>query len=136
MKKNLEYSGSRYGMKFGELKHMPNSHSALEAAEYARTIGKIDDYHKSLMIAYFRDSRDIGNINVLIELAEELDMNGDEMYSAIKEKKFKNKLNEYAELAHSMNINSTPTFIINNEHTIVGAQPIEVFKEVFEKIYR
>ncbi|MBS4539518.1 DsbA family protein [Clostridium sp. D2Q-11] len=134
MKDNLEHSGSKYNITFGHLNHMPNSHNSLEAAEYARSIGKFDEYHRGLMSAYFRDSKNIGDINVLKGIGSKIGLESKKLHKAIEERKFVNNLNEYSQLAHSMNINSTPTFIINNEHIIVGAQPIDVFKKLFDKI--
>lgn len=134
MKENLRRSGTLYGIKFGQLDSMPNSHNALEAAEYTRSIGQFEEYHKALMDAYFRDVKDIGNINILVELGTKLGLNDKDLTNAIKERMFENKLSEDVTKAHQFSINSTPTFIINNKHKIIGAQPIEVFRKLFDDI--
>lgn len=134
MKESLIFSGKEYGIEFGNLNFMPNSHSALESAEYARSVGKFEAYHKALMDAYFKDGRDIGKIDVLIELARKIDMDDKELYDAIKERRFETKLISDANRAHGMGINSTPVFIINDEYMIIGAQHIDIFRETLDSI--
>ncbi|CAH2214855.1 putative DsbA family dithiol-disulfide isomerase [Tepidibacter aestuarii] len=134
MKENLKQSAAKYGVEFGKLDFMPNSNNALQTAEYARSIGKHEEYHKLLMDAYFKDSKNIGNIDTLIELGRKSGIDDKDLYNAIKEKKFKSKLKKYAIKANQMNIHSTPTFIINDEHIVSGAQPIEVFRNLFDDI--
>lgn len=134
MLNNLNRSGSKYGIKFENLERMPNSHNALEAAEFARVHGKLTDYHSLLMEAYFRDLKDIGDIEVLSELGKSLGLNKDALIDAVKNRAYETVLNNSAQDAHSMEINSTPTFIINNKYSIVGAQPIEEFRKILDTI--
>ena len=84
MKENLDRSAAQYGLKFGKLENMPNSHNALEAAEYARSVGKLHEYHKALMENYFEYSKDIGDINFLVELGENLGLDREDLYNSIK----------------------------------------------------
>lgn len=131
---NLNSSGSLYGIRFGKLELMANSHNALEAAEFARANGKIKEYHSSLMDAYFRDLKDIGDLQVLCDLAKPLGLNKEELINAIKNRTYETVLNNSSNNAHRMNINSTPTFIIDGKHTIVGAQPIDAFRKILDKL--
>ena len=134
MLNNLNRSGSLYGISFANLELMPNSHNALEAAEYAREHGKLKEYHSLLMEAYFTKLKNIGDLEVLGELGKSLGLNKDELITTIKNKTYETSLNNSAKDAHSMGINSTPTFIINNKYSIVGAQPIEEFRKLLDTI--
>lgn len=129
---NLNKSGKKYGIKFSKLTHMPNSHNALEAAEYARTEGKLDAFHSKLMKAYFTDAKDIGSIDVLLKLGNECELDSEKLKSAIIDKSFEDKLNADAKSAKKYGVNSTPTFIINDKYSIVGAQPIDAFRRIFD----
>ena len=131
---NLNRSGSIYGIKFENLERMPNSHNALEAAEFAREHGKLKEYHTLLMEAYFRDLKDIGDIEVLSDLGRTLGLNKEALTDAVKNRVYETTLNNSAEAAHSMEINSTPTFIINDKYLIVGAQPIEEFRKILDTL--
>ena len=131
---NLNHSGSPYGIHFGPLERMPNSHNALEAAEFARAHGKLKEYHSALMDAYFRDSKDIGDLELLSDLGKSMGLNKEELTSAVKSRAYETTLNNSEKEAHSMRINSTPTFIINNKYSIVGAQPIEAFRKLLDTL--
>jgi predicted DsbA family dithiol-disulfide isomerase len=134
MLSGLNHSGSLYGIKFGALERMPNSHNSLEAAEFAKAHGKSKEYHSALMDAYFRDLKDIGDLEVLGSLGKSLGLNKEELIAAVKNRIYETTLNNSSEDAHSMDINSTPTFVIDNKYSIVGAQPIEVFRKLLDKI--
>ena len=134
MLNNLNHSGSIYGINFGALEQMPNSHNALEAAEFARAHGKLKEYHALLMEAYFRDLKDIGDLEVLSELGKTLGLNKDELIESVKNRSYETVLNNSSDAAHSMGINSTPTFVINGEYAIAGAQPIEEFRKILDTI--
>ena len=134
MLNNLNQSGSQYGIKFEGFNQMPNSHNALEAAEFARVHGKLKEYHSLLMEAYFRDLKDIGDLEVLGDLGRSIGLNKDELMESVKNRAYEIILTNSTKNAHSMRINSTPTFIINDKYTIVGAQPIEEFRKILDKI--
>ncbi|MBU3145902.1 DsbA family protein [Clostridium sp. CF012] len=134
MLNGLNHSGSLYGINFGKLERMPNSHNALEAAEFAKAHGKSKEYHSSLMDEYFRDLKDIGNLEVLGDLGKNLGLNKEELINAVKNRAYETTLNNSNKDAHSMGINSTPTFVINDKYSIVGAQPIEAFRTILDKI--
>lgn len=132
--KNLNRSGSLYGISFGKLEKMPNSHNALEAAEFAKTHNRGKEYHTSLMDAYFRDLKDIGDLEVLGDLGKSLGLNKEELTTAVKNRSYETTLDNSSKDAHSMKINSTPTFVINNKYFVVGAQPIEKFRKILDTI--
>lgn len=131
---NLNHSGSPYGIHFGPLERMPNSHNALEAAEFARAHGKLKEYHSALMDAYFRDAKDIGDLEVLADLGKILGLNKEELTYAVRTRAYETTLVKSTKDAHNMKINSTPTFIINNKYSIVGAQPIEEFRKLLDTL--
>jgi len=131
---NLNHSGSLYGINFGPLELMPNSHNSLEAAEFAKAHGKSKEYHCALMDAYFRDLKDIGDLEVLGNLGKALGLNKEELITAVKDRIYETTLNNSSEEAHGMEINSTPTFVIDNKYSIVGAQPIESFRKILDKL--
>lgn len=134
MLSNVKIVGEKYGIKFGDLTILPNSHNSLEAAEYAREKGVLHEYHERLMRAYFTDLKDIGDIEVLLQLTEGLSLDKDDMKKAILERRYIEKLERDAELAEEYGISSTPTFIINHKYMVVGAQDVSQFRQVLREI--
>jgi predicted DsbA family dithiol-disulfide isomerase len=131
---NVKVMGEKYGIKFGDLTFLSNSHNSLEAAKYAREKGVLHEYHERLMRAYFTELKDIGDIEVLLQLAEGLNLDKVDMEKAIVEKRYLEKLEKDAELAAEYGISSTPTFIINDKYMVVGAQDVSQFKRALREV--
>jgi predicted DsbA family dithiol-disulfide isomerase len=60
---------ARLGMTMKLPPMQPRSRLAHEAAHWARSQGRFDDYHAEIFRAFFERGEDIGDINVLISLA-------------------------------------------------------------------
>lgn len=119
---------------FNPSDHMPNSHMALEAAEYAREEGNHDAFHKALMDAYFVKQNDISDLSVLKGVASQVGLDVDAMTEAVLNRKYEEKLKNDLKDAYHYGISSTPTFVINDAYMITGAQPIENFRNAFNQI--
>ncbi len=129
----LRARGKEFGIDFGNRTLLSNSKMALEASEYARDMGRYDVFHEKLFHSYFSEARDIGRIEVLSEIARECDLDENEMHNAIKEGTYAKKLEEARNDAQKINLTGVPTFIINDKYKIVGAQPVEVFRNLLNK---
>lgn len=118
-------------LKFAE--KLPNSRLALYISEFARKKEKFEEYHKLVLEAYWLEGRDIGDKKLLLELAEsiELDKNEIEIYLDTDEPSI--KLHETLIELRRYGINGVPTFNIEGR-LIVGAQPYEIFRQVINKI--
>lgn len=110
---------------------MSNSRLALAAGEYAKEKGKFEEFHEKIFHAYFNEGKDIGDIKVLSNIAENLGLNQEEMAKKLEAGVYDAVLNSTQDIAHQYEISSTPTFIIDGKYAIVGAQPVEAFKETF-----
>jgi predicted DsbA family dithiol-disulfide isomerase len=56
------------------------------------------------------------------------------MMNALQDGRYRSRLAEARKDGGKINLTGVPTFIINGKHKIVGAQPVEVFKEIFSKV--
>jgi hypothetical protein len=68
----------------------------------------------------------------LEKLAEQLDLNMTDFRRALDTQKYMRELQEKLNLAHELDIWSTPTIIINGT-IIKGAQPYEVYKQAIDE---
>ena len=55
------------------------------------------------------------------------------MMKSIEDGTYESNLTEGKNLALKYEVNSTPTFIINDKYTVVGAQSIDSFKKLLNK---
>ena len=116
---------------FDKITRTPNTLNAHRLIRWARDAGKQTEIVEALFCAYWRDGRDIGNTETLIEIANAhgLDLTND----FNSERDQKEVLHEIAE-AQSMGITGVPTFVINRRHGLSGAQPAEVLIEAFQEL--
>jgi predicted DsbA family dithiol-disulfide isomerase len=111
---------------FDKATRTPNtllSHQLIALAPEAMKLKVIDAINK----AYFEDGLDIGCLDVLINIAEELQLNG----SALREQLQANAALEAVKAdiatARSYNIRGVPYFILDGKLAVSGAQAAEGF---------
>jgi len=131
---HIRQRGKEFSITFGDVTLLPNSRLALEASEYAREMGKYESFHENMFRFYFTEAYDIGSIGVITSVATESGLDAGGMMNAISEKRYRPRLTQARQEGEKINLTGVPTFIITGKYKIVGAQPVEVFKEVFSKI--
>lgn len=125
------------GIPYAPGRHTPNSHWSLEAAEFAREAGLFDTYHRALFTAYFGEGKDIGDTEVLKELATAAGLDANGLEEALTSQRFAAYVDECTEEARGAGITGTPTFIFGDGERrlpIVGAQDYNVFQNVARRM--
>jgi predicted DsbA family dithiol-disulfide isomerase len=131
---NLSKMGKIYGIEFNKNNVLSNSFMSLTAGEYAKEKGKFHEFHERIFNAYFTEKKDIGNMEVVMDIAESCGLNRDELRQTLEKGTYDNTIRDTQDKAHAYGINSAPTFIIDDKVAIVGAQPLEAFKEALLEI--
>jgi predicted DsbA family dithiol-disulfide isomerase len=67
----------------------PHTHLAFEGFQYAKEHGKGNDYNHRVLQAFFVESQDIGQIEVLTKLAGEVGLNLKEFEEALRNRKYR-----------------------------------------------
>lgn len=129
MMEHLRTMGAAFGITFADRPLLSNSRLALQAAEFARDHGRFGAFHPALLSAYFSQGLDIGNIEILGPIAQEAGLDPDAMISAVHAGTYLPKLEAAKEEAALRGVSGVPTFFINEKKSIVGAQPIDVFRK-------
>jgi predicted DsbA family dithiol-disulfide isomerase len=131
---SLQQRGEALGITFGKLTILSNSRLAMEASEFARDFGKFDQFHEALFHAYFTETQDIGQRDVIMDLASQVGLESQSLQDALEHHRYVSRLEEVTQNALQLGINAAPTFIVNDMYKIVGAYPLDVFQEVFTKL--
>ena len=130
MKNQIENFGKDVGIKLNG--HMlANSKLSLAANEFAKEKGKFNAFHKAIFKANFEDRENIGDIDVLLEIASSIGLNKEELSQYLDDQKNLNAIDESSAEAMKLGITGVPSFIINNK-MVVGAQSSEVLKTFIE----
>lgn len=112
---------------------LTNSFDAHRMIHFAKDYEKNNEMTEALFKAYFTDSKNISDFNVLGDIAKSIGLDKDEVIKILNSDMYKKEVREDEALARSYSITSVPTFIINDKFIISGAQSEEVFLMALNK---
>ena len=119
---------------FDKIQVTPNSFNSHRLLALAYQKNLQNDVIEDLFQSYFLKGMDIGDPTILLDIAKNHQINEDEFKQYLTDKNNIEPLaNEELE-ARRMGINSVPTFIVNQQLVINGAQQVENFELIFSKI--
>ena len=119
-------------MKLPNVSPYPYTDLAHEGFYFAQEHGKENDYNNSVYEAFFQEDQNIGEIEVLAQLAKEVGLDEVEFKEALVSRKYSPMRMQALEYANrEANITGVPTFIIGEER-INGVVDKETFKKVIE----
>lgn len=131
---NIRSRGKEYGINFCDLGLLANSRKALLVGEYARELGKNDEFTDRIFRSYFEDCENIGLEKVIVNVAKNVGLPESGVIEALSNPKYGQILSKNNLEGKKHNVCGVPTFIFNEKYEIVGAQPEQVFVELFERI--
>ena len=129
MTRHLRIAGAPFGITFADRPFLSNSRYALMAAEFAREQGRFQEFHSATFSAYFSLGLDIGDLDVLTQLAGSAGLDPDAMKQAVQAGKYVSRLEQVRQEAGVLGITGVPAFSIGDREPIVGAQPLDVFRK-------
>ena len=119
------------GLHFEPPELLSNSRLAVEAAEFARDAGKHPEFHREVLAAYFARSEDIGDIEVLLRAAEQVELDSAGLRDALAGGAYAARRQAAEAEARGLGITGVPTFIFAGSQKVVGAQPLDHFRQLF-----
>ncbi len=134
MMQNLRAMGAPFGIIFSDITRISNSRLALQAAEFSRDQGRFDAFHDALLQAYFAAGLDIGDFPVIAQLGRDVGLDIPALEKALGMGTYLPKLKQMQEEAAQAGVTGVPTFLLGARRTIVGAQPLEVFRNTLRSL--
>ena len=120
------------GLPYGRRTHSYNSRLAQELGKWADTQPGGEAIHDALYRAYFVDSRNIGDPEILVEIAQSVGLSGKEVRAVLSERRFKDAIDADWAKSHAYGVTGVPTFVAAR-YGVVGAQPYEVLEQLLDK---
>jgi predicted DsbA family dithiol-disulfide isomerase len=111
----------------------PHSHLAFEGYQFAKEHGKGNDYNDRVLAAFFVESQDIGDIQVLTTLAREIGLDEKEFEAALRDRKYREA--HQRALRHAdqeAGVSAVPTFVIGRR-VLTGLQDQATLEEVIDQ---
>ncbi|HTT77366.1 MAG TPA: DsbA family oxidoreductase [Candidatus Binataceae bacterium] len=119
-----------FSMKPPEL--LMNSRLALEAAEFAKEAGAGEAFEERVYRAYFQEGRNIGDRELLGELANDVGLARDELSHALETNRYSMRLKNTALVANQRGVSGVPTFFAG-QFPMVGAQSESVMRQLLTR---
>jgi predicted DsbA family dithiol-disulfide isomerase len=120
------------GLPYGRRTHTYNSRLAQELGKWADTQPGGEAILDALYKAYFVDARNIGDPDILVEIAQSVGLPAKEARQVLAERRFKDAVNADWAKSRQWGVTGVPTFV-TARYGVVGAQPYEVLEQLMEK---
>jgi len=111
----------------------PRSRLAHEAAKWSDSKGRLAEYNVALFRAFFQFGRDIGDKNILLELAADLDLDQIDLAEALDNHSFTPAVLADKEEAQRLGIRAVPSFVAGNRILASGVQTAGRLRELLER---
>ena len=118
----------------GTIKRTPNTLNAHRLIHWAGIEQRQSMVISALFRAYFKEGRDIGDVEVLADLADTCGMDAALVQRLLATDEDLEGIREKDAGFRKMGVNSVPTFIIAGQHAVPGAQSVEVWRNVITDI--
>ena len=118
---------------YGKRTHTYNSRLAQEIGAWADTQKGGEVMHDVLYKAYFVETKNIGDPDVLLEIVEANGLPVEDARKVLEERTFKDAVDEDWRKSRQYGVTGVPTFVAAG-HGVVGAQPYETLEEFLESV--
>ena len=121
------------GLPYNERSHTYNSRLAQEIGSWAETQPGGDAIHDKFFEAYFVDRRNVGDIEVIIDVVKSAGLDEDQARTVLSERTFKDAVDADWQKSHSYGVTGVPTFVSSGQG-LVGAQPYETLEQLMVEV--
>lgn len=119
---------------FEGMKRTPNTLNAHRLIHWAGIEGRQTAAVSSLFKAYFVEARDIGDADVLADVADGIGLDAAVIHRLLDTDNDRQMIQERDAHARKMGVNSVPTFIVAGQHAVPGAQPPSLWAKVIAEL--
>jgi predicted DsbA family dithiol-disulfide isomerase len=102
-------------------------------AKFAIEHGQGEAYHHAVFRAHWQELRDIGEVTVLVEIANGLGLDETAFRAALEDPFRHSAVMGDEEWAYRHGLSGVPAFIFGQRYLVSGAQPAEVLRQVAER---
>ncbi|MGF1454257.1 MAG: DsbA family oxidoreductase [Alphaproteobacteria bacterium] len=121
---------------FDKIIRTPNTLDAHRLIRWSRSQGVQDAVVERLFHVYFQKGQDIGERDVLLSVAGECGMDVVLVMELLAGEDDKKKVFDEVKHFYKLGVSGVPTFILNRQYGMVGAQDVDVLIDVIERLGR
>ncbi|MGH1465392.1 MAG: DsbA family oxidoreductase [Cognatishimia sp.] len=121
-------------MDFAAIKRTPNTIDAHRLIHWARLEDRQNAVVDALFQAYFVDGRDIGDHEVLSDVADSVGMDASVVMRLLRSDADIQETQNRDATTREMGVNSVPTFVVGGQHAVPGAQQPDLWRKVIAEL--
>jgi len=119
---------------FAAIPRTPNTLDAHRLIHWAEVEGAQDAVVDALFAAYFDDHRDIGDHEVLADIADAAGIDAAVVARLLASDTDRDEVRGRDGAAREMGLSGVPTFIVAGQHAVPGAQPEDLWLKVIDEL--
>ncbi len=112
-----------------------NTLDAHRIGQVAKEKGLDYEYYNALFKAYFTDSKDLGQSEVLRQEALNVGLSEEDIQKALSGDEYAYKVKQDIAEGQNLGVKGVPFFVFNRRYGVSGAQPVPVFLDTMQKAY-
>ena len=119
---------------FAAMKRMPNTLDAHRLIHWAGLEGRQGAVTSALFRAFFREGRDIGDAETLVAIAAEAGLDPVLIARLLASDADRDAIIARDLHARSRGVAAVPTYVIDNQYALSGAQPVTLWQQVIDEV--
>lgn len=119
---------------FDKIERTPNTINSHRLIDRAGKTNQQDAVVEALFHTYFLEGRDIGDIDVLVDVATSAGLDADEIRTYLGSDEDVERVRAEDKMVREMGVQGVPCFIVNQKYAISGAQEPATFLQIFERL--
>ena len=113
---------------------MVNTFRAHQLLKWAEEHGRGHDLQMALFAAFFAERLDLNDPAVLARVAARIGLDGDEALAVLTDGRYAEDVRQDEQFQISRGIEGVPAMIIDEKYLVVGAQGVDNYRSILEKI--
>lgn len=123
-----------FNFRFSDDMRIQNTFRAHQLLHWAGQRGRQTELKLNLFRAYFTEGRNINDLSVLVQVAEQSGLPADEAEQVLQDERFAGTVRDSEQHWQNKDISGVPAFVFENRYALRGAQGVEAFARVLSKI--
>ena len=111
-----------------------NSRNAHRLLHLARKHNVQNDVKEALFKAYFTEGKNIDDEQTLTEIGRDAGLLEEDIKETLKNRLYESEINADIQEASAIGVQGVPFFVFNRKYGVSGAQPVQSFADVFQKV--
>ncbi|WP_042144910.1 DsbA family protein [Paucisalibacillus sp. EB02] len=114
---------------------LASTYDAHRVFQYAKTEGLGNEFFSRFYAAHFTEGEVLSDSKTIINLAEEVGLDGVEVKKILESKAYTEQVTQDISEARTVGVQGVPFFVFVDKYAVSGAQPVDVFTQVLNKVW-